>query len=335
MATPENCFTWKNGSGTLEHYRPYYALPDEMQNFFATDKTGMMGFLVGVHSSKMFDTGFKREEGIPQHIDHPYFSFLGCATPEWFMGNLKVDLFSGGAGRRFMIVHDKKTVLKPFPRYPPRHGELYARMINYLHCLKEYHGQSDLDPAAFPWWEKWYLSREQWPNREDPIIAQFHETKPMMVFKIALLISLNELPFQQVIREEHLRIALAMLDELEPKVIRLTSGIGRNILAGLGADLLDKIEIAGGAVMEKKFRMMFFRNLRDIEWQELLKHFTETGQLIYAGLEDAGVTRGMLFLPDSYVRTFHYECRLCKRKFHKPGTCCGSPLTDLLPASTP
>lgn len=324
MATPEGCFTWKNHLGKLEEYRPFFAMPDELQLFFSTDKAGMMGFLVGVYSSKIFSTGFKVEAGLPQHIKNPYFSLLGCSTPEWFMGNLKQDLFSGGAGRRFLIVYDRKTVYKPRPQKPPHAGEAYARIINHLRCLKDLSGPSMVDPAAYPWWDKWYLSRDTWAHRDDPIILQAHETKHIMLLKVAHLLSLNDTPFQKIVTEEHFRIALAMLNELEPKVVRLTSGIGRNPLAGIGAELLEKISVCGGKVLEKKFRIQFFRNLRDGEWRELKEHYTQTNQLIETSVPDEhGTFRTLLFEPSVYVQEFPFSCPACGRVFRTQVSCCG------------
>lgn len=335
MASAEGVFTWKNGSGQIEAARPFFALPDELQNFLATDKSGMMGFLVGVHSSEGFATGFKREENLPQYIENPYFSLLSCAVPEWFMTTLKMDLFSGGAGRRFILVYDRKTKLHPWPTHPPGATEAFMRVVNHLKCLKEFHGSLTLDAQALVWWEKWYLAKDTWPNREDPIVGQFHETKPDMVLRVASLLCLNETPFQTVIQEDHLRAALLMLDALEPGVIRLTSGIGRNPLAGAGAELLEKLLVCGGMQFEKRFRVQFYRNLRDEQWEEMLKHFTETDQLIRTNiLDDGGVTRNVLFLPEEYYSRFKWLCGTCKRRYHKVTTCCGQPTTEATPPQT-
>lgn len=334
MASTDGAFTWKNGSGKIEISRPFFAVPDELPLFLGTDMKGMMAFMVGVHTSEGFATGFKVEEDLPQYIENPYFSVLGCAVPDWFMNNLKMDLFTGGAGRRFIIVHDHKTVLRPRPAFPPGAVEAYQRIINHLQCLREYHGCSVVDPAAYAWWDNWYLSRDKWAYRDNPIISQFHSTKPDMVLRVALLLSLNEMPFQQVIREEHLRLALGFLDELEPKVIRLTAGIGRNVLAGMGAELMEKLELNGGQALEKRFRMMFYRHLRDQEWEELITHYTGTNELVRISCPDpSGVVRLMLFLPTKYDEIFCHVCKHCGQRYIAAKVCCGYPTSPLSPST--
>ena len=333
MASPDGCFTYTDSAGIVDTYRPFFAMPDELQLFLSTDKAGMMGFLVGVHSSKTFATGFQNasREGLPQHIIHPYFSLLSCAVPDWFMSNLKIDLFSGGAGRRFVIVHDKKTKLIPRPDYMPGAVEARNRILNHLRVLKDLQGYVPMDPAAFRWWDEWYLSRDTWPNRDDPIILQFHETKHIITLKVALILAMNELEdgmLPPYVREEHLSCAEQMLSKLESSVIRLTSGIGRNVLAGLAVELKEKLLIQGGQGSEKKFRITFFRNMNDREWSELIQHLTSTDQLFVIGFPDEfGVLRNALFLPEVYESIFRHVCSSCHRRYHKPTKCCGKDTT--------
>lgn len=286
MASPDGGFTWTDEVGILgfpgkiQLYRPYYAMPDELQLFLSTDKAGMMGFMVAAHSSKTFKTGFKRDEGLPQILDNPFFSVLACTTPEWFMGNLRVDLFTGGAGRRFCIVYDKKTIRKPRPKKPPKASETYGRILKHLHDLRELKGQLVLDPDAYGWWDKWYMSIETWAYRDDPIVHQFHETKHIILLKLATLIALDTLPSDMVVREVHLRAALALLNSLEPNVVHLTSGIGRNELAGIAAQILDSLAQCDGEARFKKFKDLYFRHLRTQEWQEVIAHLADTNKIV-------------------------------------------------------
>lgn len=310
MAAPEAVHTWQDTegrygeAGKIYEWRPFYALIDELSLFVSVDIKNMINFLVGIHSNKSFGTGFKRDEGLQQRFRFPYFSMLACTIPDWIMSNLRLDLFNGGLGRRLIIVYDEKTRYVDKPTIPQGGTAAFGRVVEHLLELgneKTCFGEVHRTPSAELWWKEWYNHPEKRINREDPILMQFHETKHIMLLKVATLLAMEGRPFRMQMTDEHLTVALAMLDELEPKIIRLTSGIGRNELAGIAAQILDRLEMLGGAVSEKRIRIQFFRHLRQMEWEEVKRHLAETGQIVLATCPDEmGVTRNLVFLPKNW-----------------------------------
>lgn len=313
MASNDCVKTWQDVEGdhglkgSIFEYRPFYILNNELASFLSVDKMKMVEFLTEVFDGKYFSTGFKGQRQLTperkQWFKNPHVSLIAGAVPTWFMASLKMDLFGGGLGRRLIIVNAKRTKIIPEP-YKPKDAELaIARVIAHLKEANLFYGEVNLDPDARAWWDNWY--RTEWVVKvpQDPILGQFHQTKPMQVKKVALLLWATEPPFdrKRMLTKEHLQFALALIEKQEEPVRRLTAGIGRNELAGVGAQVIDFIERMGGAIPETELSKTFYRYLRDPEFLELLNHYKTTGQLVHVINDQVTPQKSYLFLPDRYA----------------------------------
>lgn len=281
----------------IHSFHPFFAIVDELSNFVSVDSTKMIGTLVGIYSRNSFSTGFKGDATTNQRIDNPCLNLLACTVPEWIMSNLKIDLFTGGLGRRLIIVYSKKDKCIEEPMYPPGAIEAMARIVQHLKAAEQTYGPIVRDPSAMAWWKKWYRNDKR-INREDPILMQFHETKHIQLLKVASLLCMCEQPFTMIMTEEHLQGGLFMLDALEEDIVRLTSGIGRNELAGVGAQIIDFLkrtdEHAATEIHLKKF---FHRYLNTPEFAEVINHYISTHQLIVHPIQDNGLSKNLYILP--------------------------------------
>lgn len=270
------------GPDKIHGYTSFYAICNELASLLSTHKEGMVEFLVDIFDENTYSTGFKGQRKMSpdskQRLDNPYLSVLSCATPRWFMGNLRNDLFEGGLGRRLIIVFDENKKCIPFPRKPEGADEAFTRAVQHLKAAEDVQGRITLDPKANSWWDHFYRSNKK-RFIEDPIIAQFATTKPIQLLKVAGLLCLCNQPFTFTLTEDHLSAALGMLNALEPKIQRLTSGIGRNELAGVGAEIMDFIVRMGGAVPVIAVKKMFWRQAQGPEFAQLIAHYEETGEL--------------------------------------------------------
>lgn len=297
--------TWKNKkTKIIESFRPFYIIANEFENFLSVDTKNMVGFLVDIFDEKYFSTGFKRDadvKGFVQSFENPHVSILACGTPDWLMRELKMSLFTGGLGRRLILVADKKTVAIPDP-FPPKDYEISkARVIEHLQQVRheDCHGEFIRTESGRKWWHDWYPKHMAAPP-EDPILFQFWGSEHVMMIKIAMLAALSENPNLLEIGEDHFAFAQAMLADLKPSIQRLTAGIGRNELAGIGTQMLDLIMRVGGAISEKKLNIHFARYMRDPEFIEQVNHYLKTEQLMAMTLEENGVNRKIFMLPDYY-----------------------------------
>jgi energy-coupling factor transporter ATP-binding protein EcfA2 len=299
--------TWKDATnGKIHEYRVFYGICNELASLLSTDKKGMVEFLVDVFDDEdEFTTGYKGQRlespERKQVVPFPYVSILACAVPKWFMGNLKLDLFDGGLGRRLIVCYSNKTRLNENPHTPPGGEQAKQRALQHLaECMSEKcQGELKKTPAAQLWWKEWYHNPKRF-DLTDPILGQFHQTKHIQALKVASLLAKSEDPFNDKIEDVHLQAAVAMMDMLEPNVLKLTGGIGRNELAGVGQQIIDFLERTGGMQTEVNLKKYFHRYLKLPEFQELENHYVQTGQIIIAVAEIEGVMRKFYFTPQGF-----------------------------------
>jgi hypothetical protein len=282
-------------------YTPFYIVANELASVVSTDKKGMVEFLVDIFDESEFSTGYKgmRKEDPKrsQRVDNPCLSMLACAVPKWFMGNLKMDLFDGGLGRRLIVVYDTKTDIVDDPVMVPGGEEAQERVVEHIQALDLVSGCIRRTPAAMEWWKDWYHKHKA-RICFDPIISQFDQTKPVMVLKVAMILVMCQRPFNLLMEPAHLETAVKFIDELEPNIIRLTSGIGRNELAGVGATLLDYVSKRGGLCTYIDMVKTFRRYAQTPEFRQILDSYKETYEIFHVRIALADkVEREYLMLP--------------------------------------
>ena len=322
MATdPSAIKTWKDlTTGRIHEYRCFYGICNELASLLSTDKKGMVEFLTDIFDDdEEFTTGFKgqrlNQPERKQIVPFPYVSILACAVPKWFMGSLKLDLFDGGLGRRLVVVYSNKTQLNDNPVIPPGGMEAMQRALDHLRvCLSERtQGELKKTTAAAKWWKEWYHDPKRF-NLIDPILSQFDQTKHIMVLKVASLLTMCEQPFTMQIEDVHLQAALAMLDKLTPNVARLTAGVGRNELAGIGAQLLEFVARTGGMQTEVNVKKAFWRYANDPEFAQILEHYKQQGELVVDVRDHEGTKRMFYFTREGYEEYKKMEAAIIARK---------------------
>lgn len=298
--TSNNPVTWLDPAiNTVKDYRPFYILNEEINNFLSVDKTKMMQFMIQTYDGEQFSTGFKKDRidnpTKKQWFRDPYMSLLAGAVPEWFMTNMKIDLFSSGMGRRMVIVYANRTKVIPFPKKPPGADAALERAIAHLQQASKFIGGARLSDKAKKWWEPFYIKcKTTVPT--DPILAQFQPTKPMQVMKVALLLLRSETFDVHVIEPEHLEMANTLLTNLEPAIVKLTGGIGRNELAGIAQQLLEYLASVGGYAGDVEVRKRFYRHLNNPEFIDVINQLLATETLVISELKG----RKIYFLPEQF-----------------------------------
>ncbi|MDE2097257.1 MAG: hypothetical protein KGL39_08450 [Patescibacteria group bacterium] len=284
---PSAIRTWKDKTDPtrIHEYRVYYAIANELASLLSTDKKGMVEFLTDVYDDEEeFTTGYKgqRREAPErkQTVPFPYVSILACAVPKWFMGNLKLDLFDGGLGRRLIIVHANKTRLVPNPKKAENDSAAWRRAVAHLQtCASEaVQGEVKKTEAAQKWWDTWYMDTKRFGDT-DPILSQFDQTMHIQLLKVSLLLAKSEDPHARFIEIHHMVMAEKMLASLKPEIRRLTSGLGRNELAGVGAQLLEFIERTGGMQTEVNVKKQFWSYANLPEFLQIIQHYQQVGDL--------------------------------------------------------
>lgn len=286
----------------INAYTSFYIISNEFSSLLSTDKKGMVEFLVDIYDENEFSTGFKTQRLAnperKQKLDNPYVNLLACAVPKYFMSNLKLDLFDGGLGRRLIIVYSERVECVPNPMMPLGGEEAKQRVIEHLQKAHEFQGELHRSLDAMNWWNKWYPTVKG-KFIEDPILQQFYQTKPVQVLKVACILAMCDYPFTQIIGQNHLELAEQLITNLEPSVIKLTAGIGRNELAGVGAQLMDYLARMGGSASMMQVRKFFNRYVNMPEFREILQHYADTKEFFVVS-QDGTMDGGLLMLPANY-----------------------------------
>lgn len=300
MGSPECEISYKDpkrGDGQLSTYRPFFILANEFEHFISVEAKNMVAFLTDIFDENHFSTGFKNAKS--DVFINPMVSILACGVPEWLMTELKMNLFKGGLGRRLVLVCDGANESYPDPIPPADSEQVFLdRVLPHLKAARDLVGCFERSQEAKEWWHKWYKLHKQ-NKPDDPILLQFHSTKHVMVLKVAMLLALNERPFRLVLERVHLETALAFFDDLVPAIQRLTSGIGRNELAGIGTQIMEWMTNMEGVAKWIDLRRTFRRYLQSREFNDVIDDFIKTEQLYLMEMdsETAGVPMRFVLLP--------------------------------------
>jgi hypothetical protein len=130
------------------------------------------------------------------------------------------------------------------------------------------------------------------------VLMQFHETMHIMLLKVATLLALSDNPKALFIDVQHLQKGVLLFSRLEKDVIRLTSGIGRNELVGVGSRVLETIREQGGAMPRALLLKMFGRYFQLREFQDQMEQYVQSEQLLR--LMDPATGKEIYMLPDFY-----------------------------------
>ena len=304
MGSQEGIRTYKKPDGSIEEYHPFCFFVSELENLFSVDLVKMVAFLVDSYDGELFSTSFKNSG--KDIVPFPYTTMLACAISEWVMRALKIQIFTGGMGRRLIMVVDKGKAPIAHPKPPPG-GELaLGRAVTHLKAIHEegFMGYFSMDPSADKWWVNWYEGKEspKLKKPDDPVLSQFYTSKHIQVLKVAMLLAIEDYNPRLVLKVEDLERAFAMLNLLEPKIKEFSAGVGRNELAAISVQFLDMLNALGGYAAEKRMRARFWNECRvqGNEYNLMVEHLLKTDQIVVTSVKHQGIDKEVVFLPKSY-----------------------------------
>jgi hypothetical protein len=301
----EDCLrTFRDKEDNIHEYRPFHFAVNELANLLSVDFRKMIDFLVDLYDSEYFSTSFKHDS-VKDKIPCPCATMLSCAVPDWFMRSLKMDLFTGGFGRRLSVVYENRTILNAHPGIPPGGEDCWKRVLSHMQEAHDpaFNGEMRMSAKCVKWWDRWYENPERLKT-DDPILIQMRATKHVLLQKIAMMIALDDRPFRMTLEPEDFIKGLALLDALEPNLRKLSTGVGRNELAAISVQFLDFVSMSGGVYEERKLRKMFFRDckVQGNEYRTMLDHLIQTEQVYLYSIADNGSTKDVVFLPEAYEK---------------------------------
>ena len=246
-------------------------MPEETYDFFA----------------KMFDSDKTAERFMHSTRAHgdeivlnPSLNLLGCTTPDWIAENTGYMLGGGFAARTVFIFEDKARSRHLFYKGVGPSNEVLAKLkdnlvidLRRIGRLKgEIKPQDDILAKRM---EEWYLDYIDAPAAAGA--ETFQARKHVHTLRTAMVLSLCESD-NFIISNEHFDAALVLIDDVEKKLSRGLSTVGRNPYAADLYTVLDYIDknspVARGTVLSR-----FWHDLQPDELAKVLEVLKACGEI--------------------------------------------------------
>ncbi len=227
---------------------------------------GMIDFFTEVWGSDLFLENTKNKGN--QTIKAPYISMLACMTSDTVRSLMAQKIISGGMTRRCIFAYGKsegKSI--PFPTETGEQKAACLRLASHGQYLKNLAGPCYWTPEGRAFFEQWYHTNTKRREREsNSVLAQFLETKPEYVIKIAMLLALAEYDVKELCLEaSHVERATELVTLVENGSSDILSGTGRNPMALVQSDVMKTLSLSSIALNAKQ---LYTPNRGHATWQE-------------------------------------------------------------------
>jgi len=255
----------------------------EFGNIVSTSPEQTYDFL-----SKMFDS-----DKTAERIEHstrgsgdtitlnPSLNLLGCTTPDWMSENTSY-ILGGGLGARTVFVFENHARQRHlfYKNIGPSVGELDAMKEALVYDLRhigrlkgEFVPESEKLAKEM---EDWYLSYID--KQGEKGTETFQARKHVHGLRTAMLLSAAERD-DLIITTEHFRASLILIDEVEKRLSRGLSSVGRNPYSGFLYDILDYIAI-NEPIQRSVVTRRFWADLQLEEISKIIEILKVSGEII-------------------------------------------------------
>lgn len=256
---------------------------------------GFIEFLTDVWDRELFE--YKTKHGGTDVIQGPYITLLGCMTPEQTDQMLKQSIITGGFSRRCIFVYSMdRGAPVPRPMLTPEQSKARAICMRFCKKLQARSGEFKPTESANNFFDQWYM--KNYAKRAQPmpaVLKNYLRSKDQLVWKTSMLIALSENPdCELVVKQPHVEQAIKLLDEIEPFIVKVFEGTGRNVLAELAVNITNMLEQANTWVpLKKVYATMFDQGDRE-EIGKALHHLRETDRVVQATMNIGTVSVMMM-----------------------------------------
>jgi hypothetical protein len=244
---------------------------------------GFIEFLTDIWDRELFE--YKTKHGGTDIIQGPYITMLGCMTPEQTDQMLKQSIITGGFSRRCIFVYSMdRGAPVPRPVLTNQQKQCYNMCLKHAKKVQQRSGEFKQSDNAIEYFDKWYYKNYERRGQPMPaVLKNYLRSKDQLIWKTSMLIALAEdADCELVVKVHHLEQAIQMLDEIEPFIVKVFEGTGRNVLADIAAQIVSMLEQAKQWVpMKKVYATMFDQGDRD-EIAKAIHHLVESDRVVKA-----------------------------------------------------
>jgi hypothetical protein len=266
---------------------PTTIISSELSSFFKTSAETMVEFLTDIFDCPKIFKHTTRGSGTTV-IKNAYVNFNAATTPSWIASYFSQDFIDQGfASRTVFIYETKPRFLKAEPVITDEMWAMKDKLLEDLAHIATLEGEVKLSEESREWFANWY--HNIWPTeRYDYRLESYHGRKPLLLRKVAMLLSLAESD-SFTLEVEYFKMAEGLLKSIEPSMVRTFSAVGKNKFASVLERIFNTIVLDEGVEIEQLRRM----NLQDLD----KKTFDENiSNLLAMGAVRAEHVNGKLWL---------------------------------------
>lgn len=202
----------------------------EFGNLLDPQDRAMVDLYVSLWDGKQ--GSFKKETKTSgnDEVVNPWINMIACTTPAWIAGSFPEYMIGGGFTSRCIFVYAEEKhqlIANPGRSVPKGLDKLGDELVQDLGEISLLCGEYKLTDESFRWTEAWYERHNKNPNPHlnDSRFGGYLARKQTHLYKTAIIIAASK-GAGKWLEPEHFAVAEAMLNDLEPDMVKVFSKIG-------------------------------------------------------------------------------------------------------------
>lgn len=234
----------------------------ELGTFLKMEDKGLVEVLIDLWDGQLGTWGHRTKTQGKIEIKNPWINLIACTTPSWLKDNFPESVVGGGLVSRILFVYgDRKRKLIPYPDEVIPDREYHALEEDLTHDLQEIASLSGpylLDSDARAWGREWY--ERHWAGARPAHLSSerysgYLSRKQTHMHKLAIVLAAARSD-ELVLRPEHLIEAEALLETVEPHMLKVFESIGVVDEAKNIRELQSHVKIHGFLTSDELFKLV-------------------------------------------------------------------------------
>jgi hypothetical protein len=207
-----------------------YIVGEEFGDLFLKSGTEMYEFLTSAFDAKRRLEVATIARGT-EYLENPCINMLAGTTPKWISENMPESVIGGGFAARVLFIYEDTLRQKKFfyneegVDFTAIEQQRQELATDLVHIANNLTGEFSLTKEAQGFLEHWYQEHE--PKKMHPKVRGYYARKHVHLLKLMMTIHLSYSDELELNLEDAHK-ALALLNLIEPKLLTVFEGIGKN-----------------------------------------------------------------------------------------------------------
>lgn len=202
----------------------------EFGNLLDPQDRAMVDLYVSLWDGKQGSFSKETKTAGNDEVINPWINMIACTTPAWIAGSFPEYMIGGGFTSRCIFVYAEEKsqlIANPGRTVPPGLDKFADSLVADLAEIALLTGEYKMTDESYQWTEAWYERHNKNPNPHlnDSRFGGYLARKQTHLYKTAMIIAAAK-SANMWLEPEHFAIAEAMLNDLEPDMVKVFSKIG-------------------------------------------------------------------------------------------------------------